>query len=104
MYNFVAIAAAAAFSLSLAAETASAQQSVPGVDWRQQNQAKRIYHGVANGSLTYRETGQLVRGHARIKVQERRYKRDGVVTRRERRNLHRAQNRQSRRIYRRKHN
>lgn len=104
MFKFVVIAAAAAFSLSLAAEAASAQQAVPGVDWRQQNQGKRIYHGVANGSLSYRETGQLVRGHARIKAQERWYKRDGVVTHRERHNLHRAQNRQSRRIYRRKHN
>ncbi|NNE21820.1 MAG: hypothetical protein HKN11_04345 [Rhizobiales bacterium] len=103
MIKPVVFAAAAAFSLSLAAESASAQ-SVPGVDWRQQNQAKRIYHGVANGSLSYRETGQLVRGHARIKAQERWYKRDGVVTHRERHKLHRAQNRQSRRIYRKKHN
>ena len=103
MFKSIIIAAAAMFSLSLLADTASAQ-STHGVDWRQKNQSKRIYHGVRNGSLTYRETGQLVRGHARIKAQERWYKRDGVVTHRERRNLHRSLNRQSRRIYRRKHN
>ncbi len=103
MLKSIAIIAAAAFTLSLTPVEASAQ-SLPGVDWRQKNQSKRIYHGIRNGSLGYRETGQLLRGHARIKYKERWFKRDGIVTHRERHNLHRSLGRQSRRIYRRKHN
>lgn len=94
---------AAAFTFALFTETASAQ-STPGVDQRQKWQAGRIYDGVQNGSLTPKETGQLIRGQARVRAKERRFKADGVVTPSERVRLHRAQNRQSRRIYRKKHN
>ncbi len=79
-------------------------QDTPGVDWRQKNQSQRIYHGVRNGSLTYRETGHLVRGQARIHRGENRAKSDGVVSPKERVRLHRSLNLQSRRIYRGKHN
>ena len=79
-------------------------QSTPGVDQRQKNQAKRIFNGIQDGSLTARETRQLVRGQRRINAKEQRFKSDGVVTKSERARLHRAQNRQSRRIYRKKHN
>ena len=48
------------------------------------------------------ETVELLQ--ARIRNQERRFKSDGVVTRHERVRMHRALNRQNRRIYRRKHN
>ncbi len=98
------------FSLCLAAAAiaalpqAASAQSTPGVDRRQHNQANRIWNGVRNGSLTRRETGQLIRGQARVRRQERRFKSDGVVTRSERVRLHRSQNRQSRRIFRKKHN
>ena len=79
-------------------------QNTPGVDWRQNNQSHRIFHGVKNGSLTFRETGQLIKGHARIHRFENRAKSDGVVTPRERVRLHKSLNQQSRRIYRGKHN
>ncbi|MGI9352068.1 MAG: hypothetical protein ACR2O3_10935 [Rhizobiaceae bacterium] len=84
--------------------TLASAQSTPGVDKREHRQAKRIFHGVGNGSLTARETGQLLRGEARIHRMEHRFKRDGVVTAGERVRLHRNLNRQSRRIYRKKHN
>ncbi len=103
MYKSLVIVAAAALTMSFSAGAASAQ-STPGADWRQHNQSQRIFNGVQDGSLTLRETGQLVRGQARIHNQERRFKSDGVVTRRERVRMHRTLNRQSRRIYRRKHN
>jgi hypothetical protein len=103
MYKSLLIAAASALSISVGAGTAKAQ-STPGADWRQHNQSMRIFNGVHNGTLTFRETGQLVRGQARIRNQERRFKSDGVVTRRERVRMHRTLNRQSHRIYRRKHN
>lgn len=103
MYKSLLIVAAAALTISVGAGPASAQ-STPGADWRQHNQSERIFNGVQNGSLTFHETGQLVRGQARIRNQERRFKSDGVVTRRERVRMHRTLNRQNRRIYRRKHN
>ena len=103
MYKSLLIAAVSALTMSLGAGTAKAQ-STPGADWRQHNQSERIFNGVQNGSLTFRETGQLLRGQARIRNQERRFKSDGVVTGRERVRMHRTLNRQSRRIYRRKHN
>ena len=103
MTKSLVIIAAAILTLSLAAGTAAAQ-STPGADWRQHNQSMRIFDGIQDGSLTYRETGQLVRGQARLRRQERRFKSDGIVTPRERVRMHRGLNRQSRRIYRRKHN
>lgn len=103
MYKPLLIAAVSALTISFGTGTAAAQ-STPGADWRQHNQSMRIFNGVQNDSLTFRETGQLVRGQARIRNQERRFKSDGVVTHRERVRMHRTLNRQSRRIYRRKHN
>lgn len=103
MYKSLLIIVASALTISFGAGNAAAQ-STHGADWRQHNQSERIFNGVHNGSLTFRETGQLVRGQARIHNQERRFKSDGVVTRRERVRMHRTVNRQDRRIYRRKHN
>ncbi len=100
LLNLMVVSAALIF----AASTSASAQSTPGVDARQKKQANRIYNGVRNGSLSRRETGQLIRGQARVHRMERRAKRDGVVTGRERVRLHRAQNRQSRRIFRKKHN
>lgn len=103
MNRSLVIAVAATLALTLAAGAAAAQ-STPGADWRQHNQSMRIFDGIQDGSLTFRETGQLVRGQVRLRNQERRFKSDGVVTRSERARMHRGLNRQSRRIYRRKHN
>ena len=82
--------------------TASAQ--TPWVDKRERNQSVRIFHGIANGSLTVREAGSLIRGQARIRASERRAKSDGTVTTGERLRLHRQLNKQSRKIRRKKHN
>ncbi len=103
MYKSLLIAAVSALTISFGAGSAAAQ-STPGADWRQHNQSECIFNGVHYGSLTFRETGQLVRGQARIRNQERHFKSDGVVTDRERVRMHCSLNRQSRRIYRRKHN
>ncbi len=82
----------------------SAMAGTPLVDKRQNGQAHRIYNGVQNGQLTFRETGQLLRGHARIHRKEWQYKSDGLVTPGERVKLFRMQTRQDRRIFRKKHN
>lgn len=82
---------------------AFAQANTPGVDQRQANQERRIDQGVASGSLTPREARRLERGQRRVDNMENRAKADGVVTRQERARLHHAQDHQSARIYRQKH-
>ena len=83
---------------------ASAQADTPWVNDRQRNQAERIYDGVANGDLSFRETRKLLRGQAHNRRMEARFKRDGVVTPLERYRLHQSLNRQSQRIYNKKNN
>lgn len=103
MKNPIIAAIVVAITTGLWAGGASAGET-PWVDKREHRQAMRIYDGVRDGSLTFRETGRLIRGQARIRRNEYRYKSDGVVTPRERLRLHRQLNRQSRRIWRGKHN
>ena len=82
---------------------AFAQANTPGVDQRQMNQERRIDQGVASGSLTEREANRMERGQQHVDNIENRAKSDGVVTNRERARLQHAQNVESRRIYRQKH-
>ena len=97
----------AAATLALAAAGAFAQASgpaaTPRVDQRQANQEKRIDQGIASGELNKRETKRLERGQDRVDAIEDKAKSDGVVTRRERARIHHAQNVESRRIHRQKH-
>lgn len=87
----------------LGAVPASAQTATPGVTDRQIHQQQRIAGGVASGELTRREVVRLERGQARVARMKRAAKADGVVTAGERARLHHAQDVQSRRIYRQKH-
>ena len=89
-----------AVSVSLAI----AQTATPRVDRREARQHARIQQGVRSGELTPGEAAKLRAGQAHVERTENRAKADGVVTPQERRHLNRAQNRQSRRIYRLKHN
>lgn len=82
---------------------AFAQANTPRVDQRQANQEQRIDQGAASGSLTQREANRLDRGQQRVDNMENAAKSDGVVTGRERAALHAAEERQSARIYRQKH-
>ena len=82
---------------------AFAQANTPRVDQRQANQEQRIDQGVASGSLTQREANRLERGQQHVDNMENRAKAVGVVTRAERARLHQAQDAQSARIYRQKH-
>ena len=82
---------------------AFAQANTPGIDQRQANQERRIDQGVASGSLTQREANRLERGQQRVDNMENRAKADGVVTGRERARIQHAQDVQSDRIYRQKH-
>lgn len=100
MRSIVALAAI----LLAAAAPVLAQTATPGIDARQESQQKRIGAGIAKGQVTPREAIQLERGQARIDRMESRAKADGVVTARERTRLHRAQNVESQKIFRKRHN
>jgi len=75
------------------------------VNQRQRNQQKRIAEGVENGSLTPAETARLERQEAAIhhEVKTERKANGGKLTPQERRQVNRQQNRESKRIYRQKH-
>ena len=75
----------------------------PGVNARQQHQNHRIKQGVKSGSLTGKEAYRLEREQVRLRRQERRFKSDGVMTKRERLVMHRDLNRSSKHIYHQKH-
>lgn len=76
----------------------------PGTNKRQQIQKNRIKEGLRSGELTVHETLHLRKQQQHINRLERAYKSDGHLTRSERHNLHRAQNKTSRQIYKKKHN
>ena len=98
------IIAATLFALTTALSAGASQAATPAIDHREHKQAMRIWHGIANGSLNYREARILWHGQMKIRAVERRFKADGHVTPRERRKLHRMLNRQSRKIRRFKRN
>jgi hypothetical protein len=98
-------------ALAVAPAAMMAQAPTPGrndynIHQRQVAQQDRIANGVRSGQLTPRETARLERGEGRINREERgmRARDNGRLTGRDRRVLHRQQNRESRRIYRDKHN
>lgn len=67
------------------------------------NQDRRIEQGIQSGELTNREVGKLQRGQARDEAREARAGADGFVGPNEQRRIQQAENRQSRQIYRQKH-
>jgi hypothetical protein len=67
------------------------------------NQQQRIAQGIKSGALTNREVGKLERGQARDNAMQYRAGRDGYVGPHEQRHIQSAENRQSARIYREKH-
>lgn len=83
--------------------SASSQRMQADVQ-RNVNQEQRIENGVKNGSLTNREAANLERGQARVDRKEARASADGHVGAGEQKNIQAAENHQSRRIHREKHN
>ena len=75
------------------------------VNQRQENQQKRIGEGVENGSLSATEAARLERQEARLhkEVKTERQANGGTLTPAEKAQVTRQQNRESRRIYRQKH-
>ena len=73
------------------------------IDARQAEQQKRINAGVASGQINKAEAARLQKGQAHVQNVETRAKADGVVTKKEAAHIEHAQNQQSRKIYREKH-
>lgn len=78
-------------------------QNTPNLDKREASQQRRIDQGVASGQLNARETSRLDKREAKLAAHEAAAKSDGTVTRAERRKLQREANRNSKAIYRQKH-
>ena len=95
---FLVAAAVPAFAQST--PPAGAQQRI---DQREANQQKRIEQGEKSGALTQREAGRLEKGQARVGRMEQRAAADGTVSGKEARRIEHAQDVQSRRIQRQKH-
>lgn len=101
---------ATALFLAFAGNTVYAQTppstdpaATPGVDRRLENQDKRIEQGKQSGALTPREAARLERRDAKIEADVAKAKADGVVTKDERKKLHRELDHQSKAIARQKH-
>jgi len=86
--------------------TSTALLQAQEIHQRKENQQDRIANGVANGSLTARETANLENKEAALNHEIRRDRRQngGNLTNKEKARINRQQNRLSRNIYRDKHN
>jgi len=83
--------------------TAQAQTRTPVVNYREHHQRARLNQGVASGQLTPREAARMRGREAGLTAQRRADRSDGVVTSQERHDLRQTENRNSRAIYRQKH-
>jgi hypothetical protein len=84
--------------------SASAYAGPGSINKRQARQQARIYQGVKSGSLTLRETTHLEAQEARVAALEAKDRRTGGgLSPREHQQLERDLNRESRNIYRQKH-
>ncbi len=83
--------------------SASSQRMQADVQ-RNVNQQQRIANGINNGSLTNHEVGSLERGQAHVDRREANAAANGHVGRGEQRSIQTAENRQSGRIFNKKHN
>ncbi len=96
--TFLAAVALVAPMLAMAQST-----STPRIDQRQANQEARIQQGEQSGALTQREANKLERGQQHVQNMENKAEADGKVTARERGRIEHAQDVQSRKIAREKH-
>jgi hypothetical protein len=83
--------------------SASSQRMQADVQ-RNVNQQQRIEQGIQSGQLTNREVGNLEKGQANINRREARPGANGHIGTNEQHNIQAAENHQSRKIYKEKHN
>lgn len=100
MRKTIGVLLAAVFILGASTVSMAGSHSINA---RERNQQRRINQGIRSGELTRREARRLEANEARIRTDERFARADGKVTPRERARLQRELNRESRGIYRQKH-
>jgi hypothetical protein len=83
--------------------SASSQRMQADVQ-RNVNQQQRVEQGVQSGQLTNREVGNLEKGQANVDRKEARAGANGHISANEQRNIQAAENHQSRKIHKEKHN
>ncbi len=101
------IMAALIFTLSLSPfvfAQSNDNTKTPVITRRQHRQQRRIANGVKSGQLTAREAANDERREEKLHQDKKEAKADGHVTQQERRQLRHEENRDSRKIYRTKHN
>jgi hypothetical protein len=106
MFNVKAAVAAVALALAgtaFAQTTTPNPAATPGIDKRQANQEKRIEQGVKSGELNKKETARLEKREAKLQSDKEKAQADGKVTKKERKQLNHEANRDSKAIYRQKH-
>lgn len=99
------LAAVAVFSLPVlaGAQTTPTDVRSAEINKRQARQQNRIDRGVQSDQLNAQEAARLERGQARVQKMEDRARADGTISGKEARRINRAQNVESARIYRQKH-
>jgi hypothetical protein len=100
MKKIISFLVAALFVLGASAVSMAGPR---GINRSQYLEQRRIKQGIRSGELTRREAVRLEAGLARIRIQERFARADGHLSYRERARLNRALSRESRAIYRQKH-
>lgn len=74
------------------------------MDKREGRQESRIRQGVKSGELTRGETKRLIKGQAKVHRMEHKAEVDGTITAEEKVRIEQAQDHQSKKIFRAKHN
>lgn len=98
------IVTSAAFVLAFCGASAFAQTtSTERVDQRQANQERRLEAGKNSGDLNAREAARLEKGQARVEKMEEKAMADGKMGKGEARRIERAQDVESARIARQRH-
>jgi hypothetical protein len=102
-FSFLLVGGLLAGSALMAQETVTPKREAQ-VERRAHRQQKRIAHGVASGELTPKETQHLEAREAKLNKDIAKAEADGKVTKHEQVKLNREENRDSRQIFRKKHN
>ena len=104
MFNLKAAVAAIALAFAGAAFAQSTNPAAtPGIDKRQANQEKRIEQGVKSGELNKKEAARLEKRESKLQADKEKAQADGKVTKKERKQLNHEADRDSKAIYRQKH-
>ncbi|MBL0312346.1 MAG: hypothetical protein IPP78_06430 [Holophagaceae bacterium] len=98
------IAATVLSSAALMAQDTVTPKREAQVERRANRQQKRIHQGVKSGQLTPKETAHLEKREAKLDKDIAKAEADGKITKQEQSKLNKEENRNSRKIFHKKHN